>query len=498
MCNAVLCVLGRQWVGKLLTKPIGNSHLERTIRHEERTALAYVWIRPLVAILYWSLLLSIGIFITGLLYQLRNLATSFDQDAPILLAAWGLGIVLASGILASIAATTIHAVRFENSPFEGALSRAIMKVVGFVASRVSRSWEWRVGSSWSWDSQKQICTYFRLIAAASDPKLLDRVVPSFSYESWLLHGEESAHLLQGAYDRLVATDTSIRVRETIRAQFARFAAFCRGDNASPSRDGAGHGLIEFLIGQCSFPMDCPLGVLFTTLGEDNADLRAISQLPAEECMAKVLCTYDQTGNLGDRTEIYSQTLSYCHDLLHEGKEADLTRILSHVDPTSVLRSYIRSSIVYIPCLLTRFIARGRRPEILRELSPSLNDSANLENVGVMAQVLDDIVGGLPLGRRLPDDIDLSPLIESVYQSRDEVGSPLRGAKDAIMAYLDHCDISMLSKPRAIHKFLELCADSRRFADGEDEDGSDHRTRTRARAVLAGMFMYPVPEWAARV
>lgn len=129
MFNAVLCVLGRQWIGKLMSRPVGKTHLEWTIRHEERRLLAQVWIKPLVIVLYWSLLLSIGLFMTGLLYQLRNLATSFDKSARILDSTLGLGLVLATGIIATIAATTIHALRYENSPFEGSLSRALVGLI---------------------------------------------------------------------------------------------------------------------------------------------------------------------------------------------------------------------------------------------------------------------------------------------------------------------------------------------------------------------------------
>ncbi|KZS95594.1 hypothetical protein SISNIDRAFT_483820 [Sistotremastrum niveocremeum HHB9708] len=96
MCNVVLCVVGRQWVGKLLSRPGGRTHCERTMRHEKRKELAHGWIKPLVAVLYWSLLLSIGVFIAGLLYQLRNLSTSFDESAPILETTWSLGILLAA------------------------------------------------------------------------------------------------------------------------------------------------------------------------------------------------------------------------------------------------------------------------------------------------------------------------------------------------------------------------------------------------------------------
>lgn len=134
MCNAVLCVIGRQWVSKLLSRPVGKTHRERTMRHEERKRLAYGWIKPLVSLLYWSLLLSIGLFIAGLLYQLRNLSTSFDQTATILEATWSLGICLASGIIALISATALHAIRFDTSPFEGLVSKLMVKMMGLLST----------------------------------------------------------------------------------------------------------------------------------------------------------------------------------------------------------------------------------------------------------------------------------------------------------------------------------------------------------------------------
>lgn len=116
MCNAVLCVIGRQWVGKLLSRPVGRTHCERTMRPEERKRPALVWLKPLVVVLYWSLLSSIGLFIAGLLYQLQLLSTSFDETARVLEATWALGLFFVAGIIAIIAATTIHAIRFDLLP----------------------------------------------------------------------------------------------------------------------------------------------------------------------------------------------------------------------------------------------------------------------------------------------------------------------------------------------------------------------------------------------
>ncbi|KZT32003.1 hypothetical protein SISSUDRAFT_1067278, partial [Sistotremastrum suecicum HHB10207 ss-3] len=95
---AVLCALGRQWVRKLTTKPKLNSWRERTLWHMHRMKRAEGWLRALMEVLYWFLLLSIGLFMSAILYQLWNLSNSFEERATVLVATWGVGVVLVSGI----------------------------------------------------------------------------------------------------------------------------------------------------------------------------------------------------------------------------------------------------------------------------------------------------------------------------------------------------------------------------------------------------------------
>ncbi|KZS88947.1 hypothetical protein SISNIDRAFT_489605 [Sistotremastrum niveocremeum HHB9708] len=60
--NAVLSVLGRQWMSKLTAKPVGNTYRERLLRHIAREALAKRWLGYLVEGLHILLLWSIGLF----------------------------------------------------------------------------------------------------------------------------------------------------------------------------------------------------------------------------------------------------------------------------------------------------------------------------------------------------------------------------------------------------------------------------------------------------
>ncbi|KZS88220.1 hypothetical protein SISNIDRAFT_498101 [Sistotremastrum niveocremeum HHB9708] len=260
------------------------------------------WIKVLMEVLYWLLLASIGLFMTGLLFQLRNLATSFEGRATILLATWEVGVVLAAGIAATMIGTTYHAVRYEASVFEGLVSRAIVgdidiglakglkvtygtlqnlssrgwrKIGGpVVMKRAKRGWAmikrmvWSKGESKSderlgdasgdqssepsqwiratqplrngleWiqtcrikvkrDSLDELMNaYLELIADASDPILLERAAASFRYRDWvqLQHGDGMMDQLGKVYSRLMATDTSFRVRETVNAQISRFSAW---------------------------------------------------------------------------------------------------------------------------------------------------------------------------------------------------------------------------------------------------------------------------------
>lgn len=478
MCNAVLCVLGRQWVGKLLSRPIGSSHLERTMRHEERKRLAYGWIKPLVVVLYWSLLLSIGLFITGLLYQLRNLATSFDQSAITLQVTWGLGIALASGIIGTISATTIHAIRFESSPFEGLMSKLVGKVLELVGERWQWIKRWRVNVK-RWSNEELFKTFMELISEANDPKLLDRAVPSFSYQAWVLWGEGAIDLLNRTYSRLMAADTTNRVRETVKAEISRFAKECLKDPWGVQRQLRSNVLNTFLSELYSFPSDFPAAAAIASFQDNNKDLRDIGKLPLEECVAKLLCTYDQDGELGNRTQIFEHAVLHCNSLLIEGNEDEVTRIFS--DPFSVLRSVLRmpDSGMFMPIKFILFLVHERRSAMLLCVNSFLQnppDYVNPKNVS-------DIIWALSRFRfPFPINTDLSAIINFISQRpRWDWWTEI---SESVIDYLSDVDISTLSDSTAVFKFLQRCLDPE-FCD---EDGDPYPTTVetcrQAIAILA--------------
>lgn len=455
------------------------------MRHEERKNLAFEWILPLVDLLYWSLILSISLFIAGFLTQLRNLATSFNKNAPILQATWGLGIILASFIIGIICATTLHAVRYEDSPFEGGFSRMIVKFIQTEGKRwdLARKVRRRVNNL---DMSKHLHTFWHLVVEAGDPRLLDRAVPSFSYSHFLMWGGDSFRAMRGAYDRFTATDTSLRVRETIRVQILRFATWCRDNRTTARILTWQYSFLPFLLGHCSFPEDLRAAVLLTSVVEGNDKLYDIGLLSEEGCIANILCTYNEIKALTFRAVLFHGALGHCESLLKEGRTDMLTRILSYADPCSILKSFITDpkGLAQDASFLVRFIVRGRETEIWQEMSEFLRGfGADISPENVFG-FINDLLSEIDPNVHFPFNNDLSWLIARIC--RHEQFIDWFQVSDGVISYLNHCDISQLSDQAGIRRFLELSIEP--CLDIDSEAGPVYRTqvstRDRARDLLA--------------
>ncbi|KZT33802.1 hypothetical protein SISSUDRAFT_1065864 [Sistotremastrum suecicum HHB10207 ss-3] len=571
---AVLCALGRQWVRKLSTRPDVATWKSRTIWHVERMRRAEKWIKVLMEVLYWLLLASIGLFMTGLLFQLRNLATSFEGRATILLATWEVGVVLAAGIAATMIGTTYHAVRYEASVFEGLVSRAIVgdidiglakglkvtygtlqnlssrgwsKIGGAVLMKVAkRGWEkikrmvgskgertsdnifgfgdaswyplsepskpsrwmrakqglrkgfgkgfewmstWRMRIKVNRDSLDELMNaYLELIADASDPILLERAAASFRYRDWvqLQHGDGMMDQLGKVYSRLMATDTSFRVRETVNAQISRFSAWIpkrrkqieenrawRAYHDSQAREGDEYHmarskeweeqarkeeeeerratqLTKFLIRQ----RKDGISFLFNPMWENCADILDLISLPFDQFIAKCLCIHDHNTNLGDHRYIFFYSVHHCEILRGADKSDDVTRILSHVDLFSAVRSFVLADhyISWYDDVL-KLIIGERRTEALRFLTEFLStprDWSTVDPTGVSSVFV--IAAGSP--PQSPSDLDLSPIIAHI--GRHPSWENWLQASDTSIAHLGQCNISTMSDPAGVHHFLQQC------------------------------------------
>ncbi|KZS88959.1 hypothetical protein SISNIDRAFT_469666 [Sistotremastrum niveocremeum HHB9708] len=526
--DAVLSVLGRQWMSKLTNRPEGSTYRERLLRHLERERLAKRLLRYLVEGLHVILLWSIGLFVTGLLCQLWNLGVSFDEHAPRLLAAWGLGIILSLGILGTVMSATMHALLYEVSPFGGPFSKLLLKIIkllsklsNIVTDRLLNltkwldecgGWipwgpiigvvvfltmaplllsyllieDWRVNFDTK-DKEKLVGAFMDLIAEASDPKLLERAVGSFSYVEWFEDREVTADQLEKTENRLMATDTSVRVRETLRARFTRFVTYTQG-NWKTMGPKLTKGLVQALLEFQSYPEQFRKEFLSTSFRQDNADLRGLSALPFEEFVARVLCSYNHQGKLGDRMKVFHLAQKHCRNLLREGKEDDVTRILSHVDRLDLIKSFIQFPHGSIYSSLVEFIVKDRKPEILRGINDFVKivDQSRLGSFSLSKVFL--ILASPP-----PPDVDLSPLID--YFSSRPVYGTWRQTSDAIIRYLASFSVSQLSDPSTVRRFLKQCVDE--FCDeGGGWCFTSDENRARAHDLLAELDSLASPPTGA--
>ncbi|KZS88953.1 hypothetical protein SISNIDRAFT_489610 [Sistotremastrum niveocremeum HHB9708] len=529
--DAVLSVLGRQWMSKLRSIPEGSTYKARLLRHLERERLAKRWLRYLVEGLHILLLWSIGLFMTGLLYQIFNLSGSFDQNAPRIKAAWAVGVILSLVIVVVMLGATIHALVYAASPFGGTFSKLLLGLMKMMSAMFESCVRWSNRScitpwlrkrinclpserlllmlGWGilfplWcasllidqrrakmevdDKSIMILVYFELIAEASDPQLIERAIASFSYKEWFEDGKGDVAQLEKTYNRLTATDTSVRVRETIRARAMQFTPFGFGNNLGMVGDGMAKDLVQNFHHFQAYPRDFRDEILLA-LGKDaNADLRPLAALPFEECIARVLCSYNHKGKLGDRTSIFDFAQRHCHDLLREGKEDDVTWILSHVDRLDLIKSFIQNphAITYS---LVKFIVKDGRHELLREINEFVKE---VDQSRLGPQSLSQVF--CILAYPPPTDIDLSPLI--VYISRHPHYKTWSTTSSTIIGYLTSLGVSRISESAAVRRFLQRCVDT----EVRDEDG--HRcfnsdgTRAHARDLLAELDRLSSPATGA--
>ncbi|KZS86427.1 hypothetical protein SISNIDRAFT_504141 [Sistotremastrum niveocremeum HHB9708] len=468
--DAILSVLGRQWMSKLTTRPEGSTYRERLMRHLAREALAKRWLKILVEG-------SIGLFMTGLLYQLRNLGGSFDETVPNLLVTWKVGLSLSSVIFAVVAAATIHALIYEASPFGGPFSKLLLgfphgipTVFKWLKQRVSLAYQasslmvhvaaqvivaslkWlmtRCGSKKDEEDEEDETRR----SGGSGLKLTTK--KSCEAPTWILSQKQAIQNYWNVRWDPFPTDTSVRVRETLRARITPFVEYCVDYGQEISED-----IMRSIISPYPIPTRLQAEVYQASFADNNADLRPLAKLPFEECIARVLCSYNHKGNLGDRKEIFDLAEKHCSELLWEGKEDDVTRILSHVDRLDLIKSYIQSQSGVYDVFL-RFMVEDRKHEILREMSGFVK-AGTYSRLG-RYPLCYAFVG---LASPPPRDIDLSPVID--YLSRHPHYWVWEKISNTILVYLNSFGVSQISNSAAVRRLLGLCLDPEaRDAEGDD-------------------------------
>lgn len=256
-------------------------------------------------------------------------------------------------------------------------------------------------------------------------------------------------------------------------------------------------------------------VYLASLNPNNADLRPLSALPFEECLARVLCSYDHQypsydndkenddennkvdgsvstfsrwWKLGDRSRIFNLAQRHLTYLLGEGKHDDVARILSHVSPFDLIKSFIHHPR-FISFPLVRFIVHDCKHEILDQLNEFVH---TVEQVKFDPIALSDVFVVLASPPPPPTNIDLSPLIS--YLARHTDKRTWQWTTETVFAYLDSYNLAGISDLGAVRRFLRLRLRFRFRVDFyEDYDGDgdvqwsvpNDEVLGRANRLLAG-------------
>ncbi|KZT39049.1 hypothetical protein SISSUDRAFT_1119203 [Sistotremastrum suecicum HHB10207 ss-3] len=246
--TAVLCVLGRQWIGRLSTAPDSKTYCDKTLRHIVLKVQADKLLFPILRIIEPMMVVSIALFVAGLAYQLWTSAFSFSEGIFIIKFTAGFSTVLLALLGLLIFISLCHAILHRDSPFESPFS----KILGILA----RTWfrlDVKLGTIGNFDRYeklRELCAsgsqaeeqvlrlhgmeylaqevYAGLIADIADPDLLDRAVLSFlpttfkDYElGWNKTRFEKPEMtlpLFNAVMRMLSVDSSPSVRLTVATQ----------------------------------------------------------------------------------------------------------------------------------------------------------------------------------------------------------------------------------------------------------------------------------------
>ncbi|KZS88905.1 hypothetical protein SISNIDRAFT_469798 [Sistotremastrum niveocremeum HHB9708] len=495
--NSVLCVLGIQWGVRLIATPLGRTNLERALARERRMLSAKGKMRSLMGVLIWTLLLSIGFFVLGFLIQLWDLAFSFASSAPILV----IGGVFATGltlvILGIIMVTTLHAALNDNSPFESPLSNAMKPLLQWIHQRVRRQGHDKSetdteknensGSNgtedaedvttliqWKKDDRADIIalkTYAKLVLNTHELEVLERAVPSFEYAQWYLAGDSLLPVFHAVRERFLATDASFRVKETVHSQLLYLTEWggWKDRRGFWRYDLKANDFTRWCQAQCSELINSSGGyqrafvppfTFFTSLEEDNMDLRNHAFGPTEACVANILCTFDADRELGDRGDLFESAIEVCKNLLSAGRTDDVNTILSRVDRTSVLRSIIRNPDMWWwdqVHELVAFITKGKEIEILAEMSPFFSNLPDMSAVShpaipVFACEFLEHIGSRP-DFTTPPSLDLSPVLTLIDQN-----TLFERYSETLIYYLCRGGLDNLSDLHPASKLWEYCRD----------------------------------------
>ncbi|KZS89479.1 hypothetical protein SISNIDRAFT_225864 [Sistotremastrum niveocremeum HHB9708] len=474
--NSALCVLGTQWGARLIARIKAEDNHESTIQFERRKAIGKKWLLRLSGLLFSTLLLSIILFMVAFLLQAWVVAYAHPQPRPVLIVAAAIVTAMVFTILIIVTVTTYHAVRRDNSPFETPLSNVIRLLLSSggehggssqrtedileVTSDDEKDVSYWTGSDYGF-TVETLKVFASVVINAPEAEVLEKVVPSFRFGPWIETGDHLFPLFKAVFDRFMATDTSIRVRETLGNELTSSWDLLADEepmNFKDTRIGRWYSRRCHELCDQSAEAHAKYFGLFTEVAsvrEGNTDLREIAQLPYKECMGRVLASYDREGKVGYREDIFGSAIGGCISLLQAGKENDVREIISDCH-SSIIKSFMRSARewrIVDEDVLRSFILQGCAPAILTDISEFLSDpflvahSPNYDIVAVLVPLL-------PPDFTLTSHLDLSYVLAAVCRMGQLLWSNWEDFTDATLFLLDHGAFDMLSDISSAYTFLK--------------------------------------------
>ncbi|KZT38641.1 hypothetical protein SISSUDRAFT_721587 [Sistotremastrum suecicum HHB10207 ss-3] len=514
--TAVLCVQAQQWLGKLISIPEGSTFLERTMRHEERRKLGQKWLAPLVDSLRISLMLSIALFISGLLYQLWALSFSVRKtsDASILLFTSSAATLLCllTGIF--LLYTKGSAAFSTHSIFESFLSRTILSVKDRLRFRNSED-EFVT----SFDAEhhpfekirsKCRTTFAKLVQMTTDARLLDLVAPSLLNMEWRYAEIDVFAPLLHASGRLLSTDTSLRTRVTIAKGLITTMSHLLyrifdWDTYGPklqeptrevfnrlrylyldARDLASRHRETFFIAMVNMLSLMRYPERFNASSFEWAVIEALK-------LSRITPSWKR----GDDSDfVFQSAVRECRLIFDQGKKELLNFILSKSDRVGLTKALINDHFLNWedPDDLGYFFIDGHTTEIWNVMMEELKIQSDDERPGYdrypergfldILRFLTRIRHHLDPNVTTPEHIDISTIFE-YYCHKMASGTTRRDTTATLMFILEHSRwTSQVSDPGGI---LEFCRSCRRdtFASAE--------TLEKARAIRPYFTALPVSQ-----
>lgn len=513
MLDGMMSMLGNQWASRLPRLPTTGTPCEKTLALERRRGKAESLLFSQSGYLIGNLVLSIVFFLIGFMLQVFSIARfGFGQQSRILIAAGALALGMCGVAAAAIGWTTWHAIKDPDSPFRSRFSTGILNVMQWISGRWTgkktvedaasdgkngggedlfevtdgdkgKELDWfEFGKGEQRISLETLKVYARLVKNATETEVLDRAVPSFSFIPWYSADDNLFPIFETIYARFTETDTTFRVKETLVQQFVAFRDCLYKEGKKEDKK-----VVQWCREECERLYDqstdseskakfFPLWVFFTSFDKDNDDLRKIGTLPFEDCVLRVLCSYDQNRKLGERKCILYCALWECQPLVEQGKI-----VVDDVTRPSLLRSLIRNPIwdwEYIEDLVL-LSTQGKETQILTELSDFIANPPVRPQPELLLDFLTDLTPSLPDDFTVPPNIDISSLL-SILARDGPNRYTWQERSDGLIFYFDHGAFDQLSNISPAVRFLNHCCD--------DSLGSDRshvqRTSTSTRKCAA--------------